>query len=77
VTTQDKLVWARNESEKRNETIRVVRGELKGTKRSKSNMTAARDNLNLATEGIHSKAKAHDESVDRLATATKSLYMAP
>jgi hypothetical protein len=39
-------------------------------------MLLARENTNLATEGIRSKAKAHDESVDRLVTNTTSLYLA-
>jgi chromosome segregation ATPase len=76
VTTQDELACEMNELEKRNDTTREVKVELKETKRSKRNMTVARENLNLATEDIRSKANAHDDSVDRLSTATTSLYLA-
>jgi hypothetical protein len=69
VNTQDEMACARKGLEKRNEKIRA---ELKGTNHSKRNMK----NHNLATKGIHSNAKARDDSFDRFVTATTSLYIA-
>jgi hypothetical protein len=37
-------------------------------------MLRAQETLNESTEGIHTKAQAHDDPVDRLALATTSLY---
>jgi hypothetical protein len=54
----------------------VLRAELKETKRSKMNMLRARDTLNEAMKGIHTHAQAHDDTLDRLALATTSLYRA-
>jgi hypothetical protein len=73
VDTKDELACARKEIEKSRVRIRVIRSELKETNPSKMNVLT-RENFNLATEGIHSNAMYHDDSVDRLATVTRSIY---
>jgi hypothetical protein len=54
----------------------VVRAELKESKRSKMNILRGRETLNEATDGICTKAQAHDDNFKRLALATTSLYRA-
>jgi hypothetical protein len=76
VNAKGEIVCARIEIEKKIETIRVVRVELKESKPSKMNMLRARETLNEATEGIRTKTHDHDNTVDRLALSTTSLYRA-
>jgi hypothetical protein len=74
VNAKDELVCARMEIEKKNDTIRVVRAELKYIERSRMNMLHARETLNEATKGIRTNAQAHEDTVDGLDLATTSLY---
>jgi hypothetical protein len=71
VNTQDELACARNELEKSNETIRVASAEERDRALKKEH-----ENLNLAMECIHSKVKARDDGVDRLAADITNLYLA-
>jgi hypothetical protein len=68
VNAKDELVVAIRIEKLKKREKRVVRAELKESKRSKMNMLRAQETLNEATEGIRTKAQAHNDTVDRLAS---------
>jgi fructoselysine-6-P-deglycase FrlB-like protein len=74
VGTQDERVAANNHIKRKNEAMTIIRGQLKEAQQSTTRLSLAHDRLNESKTSILAKAQAHDDTADKMFTASRKLF---